>query len=857
MIKKKYFLLTLLCATVLSLTGCGEDKSTYKEPSAYNKENSKSETISNNALELSVDGDTSTFVLKDKVNGKEYRSNPSPEDIEKYANAKGQLKEVLSSTMTLVYTNSTDTQKELNNYSASIADGNFEVKKINDKEIDVNYTIGDMEKLFICPLVIKTQDMDALLKKMKDSDQKTVIRNYVKYDYKELEEDDDEEKMQMALEKFPDLKSQSLYYLSEDITDSKASNLERIFTGVGYTEEQRNKDMEGYNVSRNSGKPIFNITIQYILDDEDLVVKVPMEKINYNPTYPLAELSFLPYMCAGNTDEEGFVLVPEGTGGIINFNNGKTGQQTYLNEVYGWDYGLSRDVIIDETKASFPVIGISNSTKSSSMICIAEEGSAYSSVKADIAGKENGYNYGKFVYKMVHGENMSISTKTDTTVRTFEASLPKETLTQRYKFSNKTDYVSMAQEYREYLTNRYPTLVKKEEAVVPMGVELIGAVDNIEHVLGYPVTRSLALTKYSQAEDILKQLKSSGVENLNAKYTGWFNTGVKQKSAIKVKTVNRLGSQDDLKALTTYAESTAGLDLYMNGKFMYVMKTSLFDGFNTNRDAAKFCSREICELYTVDPIIFAANEDSENSELYYLVKPSYTMESIDNFMSAIKQYGVKNIGFEDVGNNLAADYNPKSRVSREAVMKMEADKMKSIKESGSKIMTASGNEYAIPYSDMVTDLNIAAKDVNIIDESVPFYQIALHGLVDYTGSAINLSADKQEMILRSAETGAGLFYTFISEPTSALQDTDYTQYYACNFLDWKDDAIELYKRFNNDLKDTFNQFIVGHQKVANGIYKTTYENGKTVLVNYNYADYDYNGTTVPQRDFVVMTGGGK
>lgn len=55
------------------------------------------------------------------------------------------------------------------------------------------------------------------------------------------------------------------------------------------------------------------------------------------------------------------------------------------------------------------------------------------------------------------------------------------------------------------------------------------------------------------------------------------------------------------------------------------------------------------------------------------------------------------------------------------------------------------------------------------------------------------------MILKSAETGAGLYFTFMNQPTSVLQDTDYTQYYACNFTDWKDTTIELYKKFNNNL----------------------------------------------------------
>lgn len=855
--KKKFTLLLVAAiASMFALAGCGESTTGYKELTAYTNEDSQTATISNNALELTVDRESTNFVLTDKVHDKVYTSNPSAEDVEKFANAKGQLKDVLKSTMVLTYSNSTDTQKEINNYNACILDGNYKIEKVSETEIDVHYTIGDVEKLYVCPLVIKESAMDKLMEQMSESEQKAVKRNYVYYNYEELDAEDDDTELQIALEMFPDLKDEAVYYLSEKITDSKAQSMERIFTKVGYTEEQRNKDSEPYKVSRNAGKPIFDITVQYILDEGELLVKVPMEKIEYNQDYPIVELSVLPYMGAGNTEEKGYVLVPDGTGGIINFNNGKTGQQTYLSEMYGWDYGVSRDMVVDESKSTFPMFAISNETDGNSLLCISEEGSSYSSVKADIAGKENGYNYGRFVYKMIHGENMDISSKSDTVVRSYEESLPKENLTQRYIFSDKTDYVSMANTYRTYLMERYPELVKKEESTVPMAVEIIGAVDNTEHILGYPVTRSQALTTYAQAEEILKQLKGAGVEDLNAKYTGWFNTGVKQKSAAKIDLVGRLGDKSDIKSLATYASSTGGLNLFLNAKFMYVMKDKMFDGFGTNRDAAKFVSREICELYTLDPIVYQTNEDYELCELYYLVKPSYTIANIDKYLNKISSYGVTNIGFEDIGNTLAGDYNPKDRVSREKSMNMQVDKLKSLKESGSLVMTTSGNQYAVPYSDYITDMEIDAKVVNIIDEAVPFYQIALHGLVNYSGSAINLSEDQTDMILKSAETGAGLYYAFMNAPSSALQDGEFTQYYACNFLDWKDTAIELYNKFNNSLGDIYNQYIVGHEKLASGVYKTTYESGKTVIVNYNYADYDYNGTKIPQRDFVTLRAGG-
>ena len=856
--KKFYLLLVAALSSMFALAGCGTSGEGYKELTAYTNEDSQTETISNDALELTVDMESTTFVLKDKVHNKVFTSNPSKEDVEKYANAKGQLKDVLKSTMVLTYSNSTDTQKVINNFNASIEDGNYKNQKVSDTQIYVHYTIGDLEKLFVCPLVIKESKMNEYLEKLSETEQKSVKRNYVYYNYEELDEAEDDTELQIALEMFPDLKDESVYYLSEKITDSKAKSMEQIFSKVGYTEEERNKDSEPYKVSRNSGKPIFDITIQYILDEGDLVVKVPMEKIEYNQTYPIVELSVLPYMGAGHSDEKGYVLVPDGMGGIINFNNGKTGQQKYLSEVYGWDYGISRKMVVDESKASFPLFAVSNETEKSAFICVGEEGSSYSSVESDIAGKENGYNYGRFVYKMIHGEDMDISKKSDTTVRSFEAGLPKENLTQRYIFSDATDYVSLAKGYREYLMGRYPELVKKENTTVPMAVELIGAVDNVEHILGYPVTRSQALTTYSEAEEILKQLKGAGVEDLSAKYTGWFNTGVKQKSAAKVSLVGRLGGKSDIKSLATYASSTAGLDLFLNAKFMYVMKDKMFDGFSVNRDAAKFVSREICELYTLDPIVYQTNDEFTLCEMYYLVKPSYTIENIDNYLSEISALGLNNIGFEDVGNTLAGDYNPKARVSREASMNMQIDKMKALKESGSLVMTTSGNQYAVPYSDYVTDMDIDARAVNIIDESVPFYQIALHGLVNYSGSAINLSEDQTDMILKSAETGAGLYYTFMNAPTSVLQNGENTQYYACNFMDWKDSAIELYNKFNSNLGDIYSQYIVAHEKLANGVYKTTYESGKEVVVNYNYADYDYNGKTIPQRDFVTFkTGGGE
>lgn len=863
--KNKLYLLLIAILSCFVMVACGESSNNSAEMETYEYDNSGDVTISNGSLSLTVSGSSTQIEVKDEKTGKTYRSNPTPEEIAEYANAEGQYKDVLSATLDLTYSNNTDTQKEIDSYTQCVRDNKFySIEKVSDTEIVVKYSVGDFEKSYICPLAIKESRMNELLEKIPQSAQKSVLRCYDYYNYEELSSSEaasDQELLTKAQSLFPDLEDEPIYYLDENVTDARLQQLEKRFVDIGYTAEDRINDMGDYSVSRNEGKPIFDITVHYILEDDQLVVKVPMKDIKYNTDYPIVKLQVLPFMGAGSTAEEGYMLVPEGSGGIINFNNGKTLQQRYQSDVYGWDYAQVRETIVDEAKANFAVYGIANKTQKNSFLCISEEGSSYAAVQADIAGKNNGYNYTTFIYNMLHGENMDVSNKSDTTVRVYEDSLPDETITQRYIFSDSTDYSDLAIKYREYLQKKYPNLQNKtEESSVPMAVEMIGAVDDTEHILGYPVVRSQSLTSYSQAQEILKNLKDAGIDNINAKYTGWFNTGVKQTSAAKVSTVGRLGSSSSLKDLTAYANSTEGMDLYLNGVMTFVYKDKWFDGFSYRKNSAKFVNREECELYSWDPITYKADDDKRtdhNFETYYLVKPSYAMDAIDNYVEEVNDYGSKNIAFDDIGNKLAGDYNPKSRVSREASLNLQVKKMQALKQGGNKLMITAGNQYAVPYADYVTDLNIASKAVNIIDEQVPFYPMALHGIVNYAGSPVNLSENEEELILKSAETGAGLYFTYIYEKTSVLQDGKYTKYYACNFDQWKDDTLELYNKFNESLGDTYNQYITGHEKVADGVYKTTFENGKSVVVNYNYESYDYDGTTVGSRDFAVVRGGEK
>ena len=53
------------------------------------------------------------------------------------------------------------------------------------------------------------------------------------------------------------------------------------------------------------------------------------------------------------------------------------------------------------------------------------------------------------------------------------------------------------------------------------------------------------------------------------------------------------------------------------------------------------------------------------------------------------------------------------------------------------------------------------------------------------------------------------------------------------------------------LQDVQNKPITDHKKLQEGVFQTTYEGGKTVIVNYNAADVEVDGKTIKAKDFFV------
>ena len=794
-------------------------------------------TLENNFLKFEMDGKTTSFSVLQKNTGKIWYSNPQGAMTDKLALTKE--KNNMMSTLLIKYSTENGSDDTYDTYTNSVKRNFYNIVQ-KGNEITVNYTVGQMDREYIFPLLMYQDDFDKWTDGLSKTQTSAVGRAYHKYNKSSFKGAE----LQDMLDKYPGMEDQNLYLVFENIQTHVKVQMEEIFGKQGYTYEMYLENKELYKESNIKEMPAFNVSIIYKLDGNSLNVRVPFNEIAYRLKYPITQLSVLPYFGAAGPQDEGYMLIPEGGGSIINFNNGKTKQNGYYADCYGWDYAMERKAVITETRATFPVFGIAYSD--SSVLSLINKGAEYAGITAEIAGKLGSYNYVRADYKMLHREQYEVTARSQSAQYVYESQLPQEEyIDQSFIFVDSGSYVDMAKTYRNKL---FAGAKKLNNTSVPVAVEIVGAIEKKQQIAGMPKVRPFKLTSYKEAGKIMNDIDALGIKDVNYKLTGFINGGIRQKLMNKVSFIKVLGGKSDFKKMLKSVDSNSG-KIYLDGAVQTAYRSNLFNGFFSYRDSARFVSDELCQLSEYTPIWYGKDPDRDK---YYLLNKKLRNKGAKVFIKKAGKMKLDGISFRDNGNLLSSDFNDRSFLTRAEEAVSQIEKMDEAAEKGLSVMINGGNDYAVTKASFVTNMSLHGNQYAIIDATVPFYQIALHGYVNYAASPINLAYEKDQIILESAEAGAGLQFSFINASERELQETNYTEYYASTFDGWKDKLSEVYTEYNSKLAPVMNSLIKDHQYVADNITKTTFENGYVVYVNFSYKSYvTPSGKYIPERDYKV------
>ena len=855
-----------LAFVMVAFSGCSEIAKTKNEiPKDYQADGSEYDTTikatndftlveENDRLALYVHKRCAEIKLKDKVNGREWYSNPPG----RYDGAQGNISGL--SSQILVQYNINDSPFTYTSYGDAIGQEQYSFSKI-DNGIRVNFVMGEKRKDYVVPQLMTKERYQDIMDKLSEDD-RIALAQY--YELVSVNDDSmDKESKTLVLEKFPVLAKKDAYVcqLRTSITDNDASRpfandylmekMEKLFEKAGYTAEQLEKDnSENQIVASMFADYSIAISVEYILDGHDLKVRIPQDSIVFDDSLlQLTQISLLPYFGAADVNQQGYILVPDGSGALIHLNNGKVASDAYSEMIYGTDWTLpytTNTNTADSTEQLYlPVFGMK--TENAAFLGIIESGETVARIDADISGKSSQYNTVGASF-MVTASQSSATLSLNAQYNLFyQEEMMQTDYAVRYQFmyDDDADYTGMALIYQNYLKEKgvlNETVVKEN---FPLFLDILQAVDSKQTVLGMPVSRPLSLTTCDQAIEILKRLKQDGVDNIELQLRGWSNGGVRHTYMNKIRWMNDLGGKKGFFSLLDYAVNN-GVTVTASCDFQYLPQPAMFDGFNASKKAARTLENVPAYNGIYAHGIVGNEQDSKG---WAVVSPAHYDEIISSFLKKYPDKEKLGLALTWMGEDLNGDYRSKKMIDREAAKDKIAEQLKKLSDNGYRFTVAGANAYALEGASFVTDLTMESSENNLCDESVPFYQIVLHGYIPYSSEPLNQSSDYQYQTLKLLETGTIPSFFWMYEDNTVLKKTDYSSYYSLHYSAWLKKATQIYKIVNEALDGCYNAHIIHHEKVAKDVSKTVYDNNITVYVNYSDADKIVDGITVPAKGF--------
>jgi len=595
----------------------------------------------------------------------------------------------------------------------------------------------------------------------------------------------------------------------------------------------------------------FDIPLEYRLEGDHLTVSVPASGINeYGGGY-VQRIQLLRYMGAASSAEDGYMVVPNGSGSIINFNNGKTKMASYSQYVYDLDPLAANYTTLENTdSAKLALFGICR--EDNGLLVTIEDGASTSLITAGISGAYNDYNYAYPTFVLRTVDNLSMFGDGAEEVFVIEEDLYDINMEVRYTFLTEENagYAGLANYYRDRLVSEGVLTKNSQNGDIPFYYDVICGVKETHHMLGVQYLRNFAMTTFEEAGNMSTELKNSGINNQVMNLQGWFNGGYYHDTPDKVKVTGKLGGKSDLEDLNDAVAANGGT-LYADVEFQRVTFAAEggLDGYNYNNENSRYYGAGYTAAFgQVNPTTLRNTSGLGYSETRYnVLSPKYLPRYVEKFVKKINKVDVTGISLRDLGSYLASDKRRTNVIHREEALDIVDGQLQLLETTGKKLMTDAGNDYSFGYTTDIINAPIYHNEFFIVDESIPLYEMILHGYINYSSELLNFQDDEDltPVVLNMIEAGASPHYVFTWEESSKMKETGLNGYYATTFNVWKDEAVSVYNQVNEALKHVNGATIVGHEIVDTDVRKVTYDNGVTIYINYGSKAVQVDGAEVP------------
>ena len=559
----------------------------------------------------------------------------------------------------------------------------------------------------------------------------------------------------------------------------------------------------------------------------------------------LTSIHFLPAFGAGMPGQEGYIVVPDGSGALINFDKVHPVYTTeYRMPVYG-DPTITplQDEWLPED--NMPVFGIvhldsQSPSKAEGMLAVITEGAANASIVATPAGQRaNLYQASvKFDYRPQYE---ALSTGMSRQLQYAWKPLPGDRQVVYY-FVNGTgaNYSGLAQRYRQYLmqTQHVQPLPAKPQA--PFLLRVLNGIREI----GVPFAPFERATTFAQTQQMATDLQSQGVGDIRLTLEGWMLNGYAWDATTPQMWPpdRRLGGTGGLVKLAEWGKAH-NVQLVLASDVEHAWSGK--NGFNPRKDAL----HQESQLFLLE------------LGKGYLISPDWAAQKLyPQLEKQIKRAGVSGTDFDYLARDVYPNYQPQHMLDRQQATQQWTAMMSSARDQLGSAGAQGGSLYALGSADYFYNAPLDDSGFNYETRQVPFWEIAVHGLALYSGRESNLMSNPQLQKLQMIEDGALPVWELTWQTASSVRYTYYKDLYSSQYAEWSPQAVSEYKQ---EQQRGYSRLayvqMTNDSEVQPGVDVVDYADGSHVIVNYNDSAVtlaQYGNVTVPAQDYTVIPGGG-
>lgn len=614
------------------------------------------------------------------------------------------------------------------------------------------------------------------------------------------------------------------------------------------------------------------LNVYITLAESSISYYIPREEITGEGINDLAAIDITPFLGAsGGTmnvfSEEtmdweveesyrvpGYVLVPDGSGSLIRFVDNTSTFNAYVGDVYGKDYAAETyynytyydDVPVNDPV--MPVFGIAHGNDQMAFVAWADSGAEHMDIIVnpdETMSTSYTWAYPRFEYNMryyqLYDELGNGFFAKQEQINEFDIRM-----TYSFLFGNGSgstpaaDYTGMALAYREHLLETGElTLLTDIDPEIPIRLDFIMA-DSESGIIG---TNQVVVTTAEDVQQILEQVASDGITNINSGLIGWQRKGESLSRPDRLSFSGAIGSKKDFQELfTTMAEQ--GIDVSFSRDMLTINK-EMIGYYNT----AVKC---ISNWYTVIHKAWVLPENLPTTNFSYATPKKAAQwltkmtDGVSSFSDSFTVTGMTSV--------LTSNYN---REGVETTLEEAIGLYRQTMEAISQEMTLNlenPNQYLWKYTDRYLQMPVGSSQYIYETDAVPFLQMVLHGTMEMYAPYANFSFYTQDCVLRMIDYNISPSFILSKEPSWNLADTYSANLYSTEFTLYEDMIGDIYHQINDVLSQVQGYQWVKREVVENGVIVNTYTRGgetRYVIVNYTGNEVTCHGTTVAAESAAV------